>query len=55
MTGGILVSGSTYSEDAKRFAEFKPQEMELYSASDVLDWISKYRWNENENENDDSC
>ncbi|PIS99746.1 hypothetical protein TSA1_02425 [Bradyrhizobium nitroreducens] len=45
LSGGIVVSGSTYSAEAKRFSEIKPAEMQLYSGADVLDWILQYRWN----------
>jgi HJR/Mrr/RecB family endonuclease len=48
LTGGIVVSGSTYSTEAKNFSSLKPTEMKLYSQNDILEWITKYRWNEDE-------
>jgi Restriction endonuclease len=48
LKGGILISGSTYSRAAKAFAELKPAEMRVYNGQDVLDWITRYRWNEDE-------
>ena len=48
MDGAIAISGSTFSPQAKRFAENKPQEMRLHDGADVLSWIKKYRWNDNE-------
>jgi hypothetical protein len=48
LSGAILISGATYSTEAKQFASLKPSEMKVFSASDVLDWIEKYRWNEDE-------
>jgi HJR/Mrr/RecB family endonuclease len=48
LSGGIVVSGSTYSVEAKRFSEIKPTEMQLYSGADVLEWITRYRWNVDE-------
>ena len=48
MKGGIVVSGSTYSADAKKFSKYKEEEMLLYDQQDILDWIENYRWNEDE-------
>ncbi|WP_181164975.1 restriction endonuclease [Mesorhizobium sp. B2-9-1] len=48
MKGGIVVSGSTYSQEAKTFAEIKPEEMKVHDGKAVLEWIMKYRWNEDE-------
>jgi restriction endonuclease Mrr len=48
ITGGIVISGSTYSIQAKRFADLKPNEMKVYNGKDLLDWITQYRWNEDE-------
>jgi HJR/Mrr/RecB family endonuclease len=48
LSGAILISGATYSPAAKKFAELKSTEMEVYSAVDLLRWIEKYRWNEDE-------
>jgi HJR/Mrr/RecB family endonuclease len=50
LTGGIVISGSTYSADARSLANLKPGEMKLYSRDDLLKWITKYRWNEDENQ-----
>jgi hypothetical protein len=33
---------------AKKFASLKPSEMKVFSASDVLRWIERYRWNQDE-------
>jgi hypothetical protein len=48
LSGAILISGATYSPEAKKFASLKPSEMKVFSASDVLGWIERYRWNRDE-------
>jgi len=48
MKGGIVISGSTYSPQAKKFADQKPDEMKVYDESDLLEWITQFRWNEDE-------
>lgn len=48
LAGAILISGATYSPEAKKFASLKPYEMKVFSALDVLRWIERYRWNRDE-------
>lgn len=48
LAGAIAISGSTYSPEAADFAANKPSEIFLHDAQDVLSWIQKYRWNEDE-------
>ena len=46
--GAIAVTSSTYSPEARRFAEMKPKEIEVRSAADIVEWARRYRWNVNE-------
>jgi hypothetical protein len=46
--GAIAVTSSTYSAEARRFAEMKPDEIEVVDASDIVDWARQYRWNGDE-------
>jgi hypothetical protein len=46
--GAIAVTSSTYSRDAKRFAEMKPEEIQVVDSSDILEWVRRYRWNQDE-------
>lgn len=46
--GAIAITSSTYSPEAKKFSEMKPDEIELADASNIYDWIKKYRWNHDE-------
>ncbi len=46
--GGIAITSSTYSPEAKAFSEVKPNEILLYSREDILEWIAGYRWNTDE-------
>lgn len=48
LQGGIVISGSTYSREAKAFANLKPAEMKVHSGKEVLDCVTHYRWNEDE-------
>lgn len=48
LKGAIAISGSTISPQAKKFAKNKPEEMLLHDGADVIKWIEKYRWNEDE-------
>jgi hypothetical protein len=48
LTGGIAITSAEYSPEAKRFAELKPDEMAVYNRSDILEWVQKYRWNDDE-------
>ena len=47
-SGAVIVSGSTYSTEAKAFADLKPAEMKVYDGRDLMDWITRFRWNEDE-------
>jgi hypothetical protein len=46
--GAIAVTSSTYSPDAKRFAEMRPDEIQVIDASNILEWAKRYRWNRDE-------
>lgn len=48
LSGAVAISGSKYSDEARKFAALKPDEIALYDANDLLKWIEAYRWNENE-------
>jgi len=48
LAGGIAVTSSTYSREAKRFAVMKPSEIAVASAEDALRWIRRYRRNPDE-------
>lgn len=48
LSGAALISGSTYSREARSFAGLKPTEMLLYNQDDLLGWIQTYRWNSDE-------
>lgn len=48
LAGAVAISGSTYSAQAKAFADIKPAEMKVYNSTDLLEWIAKYRWNRDE-------
>lgn len=46
--GAIAITGATYSAEAKAFTNLKPGEMKVQDGRDVLNWITAYRWNEDE-------
>lgn len=48
LAGAVVVSGSTFSTEAEDFAQNKPAEIRLHDASEILSWIEKYRWNDDE-------
>ncbi len=48
LDGAVAVTSSTYSLEAKRFAERKPDEIEVVDARQVLEWVKGYRWNTDE-------
>lgn len=48
LAGAIAISGSTYSAEASAFVSNKPAEMFVHDVSDVLAWIERYRWNQDE-------
>lgn len=48
LNGAIAISGSTYSPQARKFTENKPNEIAVYDEGDILDWVQKYRWNPDE-------
>ncbi|MBN3874508.1 restriction endonuclease [Nostoc sp. JL33] len=48
ITGGIAITSSKYSHASKKFADLKPDEIAVYDRSDILRWIEKYRWNNDE-------
>jgi HJR/Mrr/RecB family endonuclease len=48
LDGAIAISGASYSREAKQFADLKPNEMNVHGKADLLVWIRKYRWNDDE-------
>lgn len=48
LAGAVAISGSTYSDDAAKFAMNKPEEIKLYNAQNIIEWLSNYRWNDDE-------
>jgi hypothetical protein len=46
--GAVAVTSSTYSTEAKRFAEMKPAEIEVVDAAVIIEWTRRYRWNKDE-------
>jgi len=48
LQGAIAVTSSTYTRDAKRFADKKPEEIAVADASDIIRWARQYRWNSDE-------
>jgi HJR/Mrr/RecB family endonuclease len=44
----IVITSSTYSSEAKRFADLKPDEITVSGVKDIIDWIRQYRWNKDE-------
>lgn len=48
LSGAVAISSSTYSREARAFAELKPDELTVFDGQDVLNWIATYRWNEDE-------
>ena len=48
LAGAIALTSSTYSPEAKRFAELKPEEIQVANAGDISKWVRKYRWCEGE-------
>jgi Restriction endonuclease len=48
LTGGIAITSSKYSSAAKKFADLKTDEIAVHDLSDILRWVEKYRWNDDE-------
>ena len=48
MHGCVAVTSSTYTPDARRFADLKPDEIHVADAADIITWIKQYRWNSDE-------
>lgn len=48
LAGAVAISGHTYSDDAKKFSELKPEEIQVYNQSDIIAWLQQYRWNADE-------
>lgn len=46
--GAIAITSSTYSAEAKEFSELKPSEIKLHDRDNLIEWISNYRWNQDE-------
>jgi restriction endonuclease Mrr len=43
--GAIAITSSTYTQDAKKFADLKPEEIQIADSQNILNWIKQYRWN----------
>lgn len=43
--GAIAVTSSTYTPEARKFAELKPEEIQVANAEDIINWVKQYRWN----------
>jgi len=48
LQGAVAITSSTYSSEAKKFADMKPDEIKVADASDVIGWARRYRWNSDE-------
>lgn len=48
LAGAIAITSSTYSPDAKRFADLRPDEIQVKNAEDICRWIRNYRWSKDE-------
>jgi len=48
LRGGIAITSTVYSREARKFAERKPDEIQLVNAEDLIEWARKYRWNRDE-------
>jgi Restriction endonuclease len=48
LAGAIAITSTTYSSDAKAFAELKPEEIALADRDDILEWVRRFRWNKDE-------
>jgi len=48
LNGAIAITSSTYSPEAKQFADLKPEEIQVSNAEDISKWIMRYRWNKDE-------
>lgn len=46
--GAIAITSAEYSPEARKFADLKPEEIEVYDRSDILKWVEKFRWNVDE-------
>jgi HJR/Mrr/RecB family endonuclease len=44
----ILVTSGDFSRKTREEASLKPDQIELMNGEKVIEWISKYRWNEDE-------
>ncbi len=44
LAGAIAITSSTYTPEAKRFADEKPSEISVADERDVWKWVQKYRW-----------
>lgn len=48
LDGCVAITSSTYTPDAKKFADLKPDEISVANAEDVLAWVQRYHWNKDE-------
>lgn len=44
----LVITSSTYTPEAMKFAELKPDEISVSNAEDIFSWIRQYRWNKDE-------
>lgn len=48
LDGCIAITSSTYTAEAKKFAELKPAEITVANAKDIITWLKQFRWNKDE-------
>lgn len=48
LDGCIAITSSTYTSEAKKFADLKPEEISVASAENIIKWVRQYRWNKDE-------
>jgi len=44
----LVITSTKYSREAKKFMQLKPEEISLADREDILNWVTKYRWNKDE-------
>ena len=48
LDGAVALSGAKYSKEAANFAALKPNEIQVHGETEILKWITEYRWNSDE-------
>jgi hypothetical protein len=46
--GCFAITSSTYTPEAKKFTDLKPDEISIANVENVLAWVRQYRWNKDE-------